>query len=251
MFYDQLVTAIGSAGRSQLDDLSRQVSRALGAGSLADDRAQQLYELIELRREPVVRGLPPTALAGPPKGYFIRRSPDQRSPDRAASSARRRRLALSGLMPPHLGARFTFGELAVFKIVADEFLAHGICDLSQNEIGSRAGVSRVTAKRALLRANSEKIGLISVERRPRSGRKHLTNIIRIVDAEWLTWLALGNRKERAIRSCNKAKPDFKPFRGVKNDPPRAQVLRNSSSEPVDKSGEKLNRTAADRRRLYF
>jgi len=36
-------------------------------------------------------------------------------------------------------ANFTTGELAVLKIVADECLAHGVCDLSRNEIGSRAG----------------------------------------------------------------------------------------------------------------
>jgi hypothetical protein len=246
MFYDQLATAIERAARNQLDDLSRQVSRALGAGSLADDRAQQLYELIELRREPVVRGLPPTALAGPPKGYFIQRSAEQRSPDRAASITRRRRLALSGLMPPHLGARFTFGELAVFKIVADEFLAHGVCDLSRNAIAARAGVSHSLAKRALLRAESEDVGLISVERRPRSGRKHLANLTRIVDRDWLVWLARGNCKAMAIKSCTKARPDFKPFRGVKKDPPRIQLLRKRDSDPVDNTGEKVNRTGASR-----
>jgi ProQ/FINO family len=36
-------------------------------------------------------------------------------------------------------ANFTTGELAVLKIVADECLAHGVCDLSRNEIRSRAG----------------------------------------------------------------------------------------------------------------
>jgi hypothetical protein len=55
----------------------------------------------------------------------------------------------------------------------------------------------------------------------------------------------------AIKNCNRVRPDFKPFRGVKKDPPRAQVLRNSNSDPVDKSGEKVNRTGASRAGLYF
>ena len=50
--------------------------------------------------------------------------------------------------------------------------------------------------------------MIKVERRPRSGRKQLTNIIRIVRAEWLDWLRKGHRKAYAIAACARAKPDF-------------------------------------------
>jgi hypothetical protein len=50
-------------------------------------------------------------------------------------------------------ANFTTGELAVLKIVADECLAHGVCDLSRNEIGSRAGGVEISAiKHPLWRA---------------------------------------------------------------------------------------------------
>jgi hypothetical protein len=129
----------------------------------------------------------------------------------------------------------------VLKIVADEFLAHGVCDLSRNEIGARAGVSVTIVKRALKIAEVDH-SMISVLRRPRSGRKHLTNIIRIIRAEWLTWLDKGNRKAYAIKACNKAKPDFKLPRGVQKNPPRSQVLRIVSSDGVDKTGEKENRS---------
>src|SRR5258707_14449007 len=97
MLYDQFATAIERAARNQLDDLSRQVSRALGAGSLADDRAQQLYELIEQRRGPqtVARSLLASAPALAPR-YFIQRSPEQRSPDRRASIGRRREHTATG-----------------------------------------------------------------------------------------------------------------------------------------------------------
>ena len=50
--------------------------------------------------------------------------------------------------------------------------------------------------------------MIKVQRRPRSGRKHLTNVIRIVRAEWLDWLRKGHRKAYAIAACNRAKPIF-------------------------------------------
>jgi hypothetical protein len=45
----------------------------------------------------------------------------------------RRQHAATGPLPPNLAANFTTGELAALKIVADEFLAHGACDLSRNE----------------------------------------------------------------------------------------------------------------------
>jgi hypothetical protein len=85
-----------------------------------------------------------------------------------------------------------------------------------------------------------------VQRRPRSGRKHLTNIIRIIRAEWLDWLAKGRRRTYATNACNRAKPIFAEARGVQNNPPRSQVFRNSSSNPVDNTVKKENRTGAGR-----
>src|SRR6478735_1553364 len=123
MFYDQFATAIENAARSQLDDLSSQVSRALGAGSLADDRAQQLYELIQQRRGAANRVLSRPGIGAPPR-YSIQRSPEQRSPDRRASLLRRREHAACGPLPPNLALTFTVGEIAVLRVVADEFLAH-------------------------------------------------------------------------------------------------------------------------------
>ena len=74
-------------------------------------------------------------------------------------------------LPPWLGRKFTTGELSVLKIVADEFLAHGICDLSQNELGARAGVSKTVVKSALKIAEVDHNTLLTIERRPRSGKK--------------------------------------------------------------------------------
>jgi hypothetical protein len=64
-------------------------------------------------------------------------SRSEASPDRRASIKRRRQHAAAGQLPPHLAANFTTGELAYLKVLADEFLAHGLCDLSVNETASR------------------------------------------------------------------------------------------------------------------
>jgi hypothetical protein len=240
MFYEHLATTIATLHPKatwQRDEIISKVWRANASGQLTDEEAQELHEQARPSRQPVAVVLP-----GPPKGYFIQRSPEQRSPDRAASIARRRRHAASGPMPPALASRYTTSEQAVCRIVADEFLAHGVCDLSRNEIASRAGVSHAMAKRTLLKIESDEHKLIEVERRPRSGRKHLTNLTRIVDRDWLAWLARGNRKAVAIKSCTRARPDFKTFRGVKKSPPRAQVLKNSGSDRVEQTGKEEKRT---------
>jgi hypothetical protein len=240
--YASLATTIENAGRNQLDDCSRHVSAALGVDSLTDDQATRLYELIQVRRG-AGRCLAASTPAIVPR-YYIQRSPDQRSPDRRASLLRRRTLAATNPLPPYLAAQFTTGELAVLKIVGDECLAHGVCDLSHNEMAARAGTCRSLAKRTMRLI--ERDGLITVQRRPRSGRKHLTNIIRIIRAEWLDWLRKGSRRAYAIKVCNRAKPDFPPARGVQESRPRAQHFKNRTADRVDKAGEKGIRTGAGR-----
>jgi len=246
--YNALATAVENAGRNQLDDYSRQIWRAHGLGTLADDQAQQLQEQIQRRRGAALRVFPQPTLIMP--RCYIQRSPEQRSPDRQASLRRRRAHAATGPLPPSLAAHFTTGELAALKIVADECLAHGVCDLSRNEIASRAGVSKTVAKRALKLAEVEQ-SMITVEHRPRSGRKHLTSITRIIRTEWLDWLRKGHRKAYAIKACTRAKPDFPQVRGAEKNPPRSQRSRTAGIEHVDKSGEKRNRTGASRAGLYF
>jgi hypothetical protein len=242
MFYDQLVTAIERAARSQLDDLSRQVWLAYGAGTI-DDRAHELQEMIERRRGPSKRVqalLVPSTI----NVSRIHRSPEQRSPNRQASLLRRREHVATHSLPPHLARQYTLGHNAVLRIVADEWLAHGVCDRSQNELAARAGVSRKVVKQAIRFAERDE--LIAVQRRPRSGRKHLTNIIRIIKHEWITWLRHGRRKTYATNACNRAKPDFPLSRGVLRSPPRSQVLRKAGDDRVDKTVKKENRTGASR-----
>jgi hypothetical protein len=245
-FEEQFRSAIETASLRDLDNLARKLWAAHGAGAISDDQAHRLGELIQQRRRGQAGATRSLAASTPTPGRsYIQRSPEQRSPDRRASLLRRRQHAATGPLPPNLAAGFTTGELAALKIVADECLAHGACDLSKNEIGARAGVCKTVVKRALKLAEV-RLTMISVLRRPRSGRKHLTSIIRIIRAEWLTWLDKGNRRAYAIKACERAKPDFKRFRGVHMDPPRAQIFRKAAADLVDKTQQRGNRTGAGR-----
>jgi hypothetical protein len=119
----------------------------------------------------------------------------QRSPDRQRSYERRHRLAWSGALPGFLAGRLTIGDMAVARIVADEYLRRKLCDVSLDEIAARAGVCRKTAKRALGRMRA--LGLITIEERPVNGHKSLTNVVKIVSREWLCWLEKRPRAQRA------------------------------------------------------
>jgi hypothetical protein len=95
-------------------------------------------------------------------------------------------------MPPSLAAKFTWGEVAVLRVIGDEVMRHGACSLYIDAIAAMAGMHRTTVQNALRQAR--RLGLITVEeRRPPGRRKSLTNIVRIVSEEWLTWLRRGPR----------------------------------------------------------
>lgn len=89
-------------------------------------------------------------------------------------------------MPPALASRFTTGELAALKIVADEIALRGDCRLPLGAVAARAGVSETTVRNALRAARAQ--GLLSVEERPRRGRPNLTNIVRMISTQWRAWI---------------------------------------------------------------
>lgn len=191
----QLRAAVDAAcSDSHLVELSQALWRGLAAGAINDEEAQAISEIVHARR---------VALRGPQTAHQSRsgRSPGrpsifppkrpQRSPDRARSLQRRRTLAASGPLPPALANRFTTGELAALKIVADEVHARGACELCVGAISARAGVSASTARNAVRTARC--LGLLTVEERRRRGQRNDTNRITIVDAGWLAWISKGSR----------------------------------------------------------
>ena len=175
MFYDLLATAIETAGRNQLDDLfppglegpwrGHRCRRSGATAARADPAAGE---------GPSRLLVPLSALPTIAPRYFIQRSPEQRSPDRRASLLRRREHAATGPLPPHLAAGFTTGELAVLKVISDEWLAHGACDRSLNELAARAGVCHSLAKRAVRLAELDGLyhGTASAAVRPQAPHQH-------------------------------------------------------------------------------
>lgn len=185
MFAEQLAAEVATASLKALDQLSRLTWQGHATGAIDDAAAQHLAEQIQHRRQttrgehkPI--GLPP----GRPSIFPPKRV--QRSPDRAASIQRRRSLAASGPMPPTLACRFTTGELAVLRIVADAVRDNGQCLKSIPEIAARAGVCRTTAQNAIRMA--ARLGLLTVQERRRDGRRNEVNVVRIVSASWLAWI---------------------------------------------------------------
>ncbi|PYE38831.1 hypothetical protein DFI02_13510 [Rhizobium sp. PP-F2F-G20b] len=224
---DHFQTAIAGASPRNLDHVAKQLWTAHGAGLLPDDDAQALAAAIEARRHPSG----PRKLQDAPQGlqrhrqsFFPPRRP-QRSPDRARSIARRRRLAASGPMPPALACNFTTSELSVLKIVADEITMHGTCSRTIAEIAARAGVSRTSVLNALREAQT--LGLVTVEERRREGQRNLPNVVRVVSAEWRIWLGRGGRVQ-------------------KNAPHGYQSIPEDKSQPID-TGNRHKKGFRDRR----
>jgi len=200
MFADDIADRIAIACPAELDDIIRDMWVDHTHGLLTDNEMEALDEAARERREALqarrteTRPKPRTAASSAPRTSARR----QRTPDRQASIERRRRLVASGPLPPHLAARFTWGEIAVMRIVGNECRAHGCCFLHIDAIAARAGVHRTTVQNALREAQGrgEVPGspIISVQERRRKGQRSLTNIIRIVSREWSDWLRKGPRR---------------------------------------------------------
>jgi hypothetical protein len=190
VFADHLALEIDRAPSKHLDYLARQLWTAHANGTLTDEQAQSLAELLHDRQrvsrsDPPHKGEGKAHQAGRRSSIFpVRRY--QRSPDRQRSLERRRTLAASGPMPPRLASMFTTGELAVLRLVADEVRTRGLCALTVPELAARAGVCRRTAQVAIRQAAA--LGLLTVQERRQQGRLNLSNILRIVSTEWLSWL---------------------------------------------------------------
>lgn len=187
---------ITRAPRRALDHLASTTWRALAAGSIDEEEAAALSEAIEARRHAL-------RAAGKPAGAFpvsaMARWPSRAprpslaSPKRRERLERRRRLAASAPMPPALAAMFTVSELAVLRIVGDEVRDRGVCDRTLDELASRAGCCRTTARNAIRAARGH--GLVDIEERRVPGRRSLPNLVRVTSPEWLAWLRRGPRRE--------------------------------------------------------
>jgi hypothetical protein len=105
------------------------------------------------------------------------------------------------------------------RIIGDEIRAHGLCALHIDAIAARAGTCRTTCQNALREAR--RLGLITLQERRRRGQPSRTNLVRVVSAEWLAWLRIGNTgfkkmSTAVIRSSEQGRErgKFSPNRGT-------------------------------------
>jgi hypothetical protein len=203
----EILTAIGGTkSLATLDGFARAIWTDWGAGWLTDEQASALAETLEGRKREV-RGIDTVAIRAPQVAeaarkqgrlsHFPPKRKAARSPNRRASIERRRTLAASGPMPPQLASQFTTGELAVLRLVADEVRAKRHCALTLGELAARAGVGVTTARNAIHEAAGH--GYLTIEERRRDKRPNLSNVVRIVSREWLTWIARGRKNSSGGR----------------------------------------------------
>src|SRR5262245_31152744 len=186
VFYDSINASISP---DQLANLARALWHNWGKRELSDDEATFLSEAIE-KRKPQHRPTtikPLSELNGRVSRFTARQRPC--SSDRKASRDRRRTLGSSSSMPPAARAQFAEGQRAALAIVGGEVKHHGACDLPYDKIAALAGVCRTTVQTTIHEAR--RLSLINDLERPLPGRKNLTNVIRIVSREWLSWLTRG------------------------------------------------------------
>lgn len=183
----RLMEAVPAARRDSLPALRSALWKAYGAGALSDAEATEITNAIEARTAVKV-----VHSAG---GKRRARFPPGVRGDRVRH---RRKLAASAPMPPILAMHFTTAELAVLRVVADEWRDRGRCDRSLKELADRACVSRTTAKRALREAR--RLGLVSVEHRPKGRQNALPNVVHVISVEWSTWIRRGGggQKESSL-----------------------------------------------------
>lgn len=230
MFSQSLSTALDAARTlARVDELARDLWQSYAAGGIADADAGHVSAQIEEARKRI-RPVDTVAVRAPfvPRrtSAFPPRARRCVSPDRLASRDRRRRLAYSGPLPPALASRFTPGQLATLRIVADEVRARGICALPLAAIAARAGVGITTARDAIRLAAGD--GLLVIQERRRRGSPNLPNVVRIISREWTMWIAKWGRPPR-VQFCKPHEDrHLNRFRNV-TAPPEKRTTRQGAS----------------------
>jgi hypothetical protein len=188
MLATQFTEAATAAHNSAaLDNLSRLLWRAHALGKIGDIDATAAAEAVGRRRAALASYAYPKRQT--PASAQRRKPPT--SPDRRASLERRRRQAMSGIVPAKLAAAFTPGELAALSVIGWQIRRHGACSLPIDAIAALAGVCRTVVKRALRQARLVGMALVRERRIPR--RKSLTNVITAI-GNWSAWLRIGGTK---------------------------------------------------------
>ena len=144
MLADQF-TAAAQAARSTyvVDEVARLTWKAQVEGHLTFAEAEAVSEALQARRTTFATQRSP----GPRMPVLKLPRPVQRSPDRRRSIERRRKQAMSGVVPAKVASAFTMGELAVLTVIGRQCQRGGACTLHIDAIAALAGVSGLLRSR--------------------------------------------------------------------------------------------------------
>ena len=186
---EHLEAALIGASLDVCDDVSRLLWQAYEAGEISDVDAGAVSEAVAARREAIKSAGSKRPTTPPRPSLPKRREP--RSPDRAASIARRRKVTASGALPPGIACQFTPAETAALSIIAAEIKRSGKCELHVDAIAGRAGTCRRVVQYAV--AHAVDLGFLHRQERRRSYSSSDTNVLTIKCDDWAAWQRLGYR----------------------------------------------------------
>jgi DNA-binding transcriptional MocR family regulator len=89
---------------------------------------------------------------------------------------------MSGIVPAKIAAAFTPGELAALSVIGRQCQRTGVCVLPIDAVAALAGVSRTTVQNAM--RQGRRLGLIEVKERRRRGLPSMTNVVKVISADW-------------------------------------------------------------------
>ena len=226
MFVDDVRRAIEAAPRVKLAELAGAVWKAFGAGSIGEDEAQALAELIEARK---------IIPASVPQSMPLKRRQGSR-PRSSESMERRRRWTSSGWLPPQLAARFTMAETAVLSTVAAQVVKHGRCDLALDHVAALAGVGRTPLGHP--RSPAPQHGRLPGEVRRLRAFRNDTNVVRIVSAEWQSWISMRRSSGQGVGAKPCAARNTKIHRGKNPNGLDPKAGRTPHDGPPASAGER-------------
>jgi hypothetical protein len=220
MFAEELRRAATAAPLERLDVVLSALWQAFGAGGVDEAEAAEIEALVQARRRAAApRETRPRRIAAP------RARPTE-------DVERRRRLVASGWLPPFVASRFTPGESAALAVVSREIARKGLCTLCHKQVADLAGVGVTTVRNALRQARL--LGLVRVEERRLSADRSDSNVVRVANPEWESWLRLRGRARDAGGGVKRPTPsNTQELRGRKARPgPNVPRLPGGRRDPA-------------------
>ncbi len=207
---DRLIAKINEHSFAKtLPEIMQELCSVILQGLIKDEDAQSVQTAFELRQEAlreqlnkptVAQRMPSQAEVWKAEGRsgfkdHIRAKLSKDQEKISERMERRRSLVAGGFIPEAIAKHFTLGQQAALAIIVQEVGKHGTCSLVIEKIAALAGVGHATVRRAINIAQSKFLNFLAVQYRPRRGKPSQSNIITIINTNWLSWIK--NRFKKA------------------------------------------------------